>query len=101
METLTHYDPNTDIIHGAEPGTWAYMHEERHREQYERGVAQKADRLHMWLYYAAFIAGPVGAWTLGVFGWFVGVGMAMTPHILSLAYLELDAYIVGTWRWLR
>lgn len=98
---MTHYDPNTDTIHGAESGTWAYLHEERHREQYARGMAQRADQMHMWLYYAAFIAGPVGAWKLGEYGWFIGVGIAMTPHIMALAYLEADAYLVGTWRWMR
>lgn len=95
----TYYDPKTDEIHGAVPGSWAFCHEYRHREQYKGRWAHRADMLHVWLYYAAFIAGPVGAWWLGVYGWFVGVGLAMTPHIFSLMLLEADAYVVGTWRW--
>lgn len=100
MGLLTaYYDPLTDNIVGAVRGSYAWFHEQRHREQYERGVAQKADQLHVWLYYAAFLAGPVGAWFLGLWGWFVGVGMAFTPHVFALAFLELDAYVVGSYRW--
>lgn len=98
---MARYDPDTDTIHDAEPGTWSHEHELRHREQYAHGWARRADQLHIWLYYAAFIAGPVGAWHLGPYGWVVGVGLAMTPHVLALALLEADAYLVGSWRWLR
>lgn len=96
---MARYEPDTDTICGAEPRSWAYYHEIRHREQYKHGWARRADKLHIWMYYAAFIGGPAGAWNLGVYGWFVGIGIAMTPHILALALLEADAYVVGTWRY--
>ncbi len=96
---VVYYDPVSDRIVGAVPGSWAYAHEERHREQYRRGWAQRVDMLHMRLYYAAFVAGPVGWWVGGWRGWFLGVGVAMTPHIVGVGLLELDAYVVGSWEW--
>lgn len=98
---MAYYDPTTDSIVGADHGSYAYFHESRHREQYQRGVAEKVDSVNVICYYAAFISGPVGWYHLGVWGWFIGIGMAMTGPILGLAALELDAYIIGTWRWLR
>lgn len=93
------YNPTTDKIEGCEKGTYTYEHELRHREQYKNGSAIFTDRLHIVLYYLAFLNMPFGYMIAGWTGVFLSVGVFMLPHILSLLYLELDASIVGFVRW--
>lgn len=95
------YDPVKDEIVGAKVGSFAWFHESRHREQYVSGWAVRADILHIYCYYSAFFACVLGFFLLGYLGLLVGIGACMLPHVLSLALLELDAYVVGTFRWLR
>lgn len=96
-----YYDPVSDRIHGCEPGSYAWEHERRHREQYLRGKAELLDQLHVLCYYVSFLC-AIGGWIVaGPWGMIQGIGFAFLPHVLSLAYLEGDAYLVGFVRWRR
>ena len=98
---MAYYDPRNDKIVGAQCGSWAWYHERRHQKQYKRGVANRLDALNVFMYYAAFLAGPAGLIFGGVRGWFFGIGVPMTPVVLGLAALEFDAYVFGTIDWLK
>jgi len=95
----TYYDPISDTIHGAEPGTYAYAHEERHRQQYKKGKAALLDQLYVICYYASFICAVGGFIAGGPWGAVKGIGLAFVPHVISQLYLEGDAYIVGFLQW--
>lgn len=98
---MAHYDPRTDTIHGCEPGTYAYHHEMRHREQYKNGNAETLDKLYVICYYASFLC-AVGGWIVaGPWGMVQGIGLSFLPHVLSMAYLEADAYLFGWINWRR
>jgi Flp pilus assembly protein TadB len=98
---MPHYDPVTDEIADAAPGSFAWEHEQRHREQYRPGVLDSLARLHIACYYAAIIAAVALGAILGLSYALMGVGLGMLPHVAVLAYMEADAYLVGAWRWLR
>lgn len=95
-----YYDPLTDTIHGCREGSYAWFHEARHREQYKRGKAELLDQLYVICYYASFLC-AIGGWVFGGGPWGMvkGIGLAFLPHVLSQAYLEADAYLVGWWHW--
>lgn len=94
-----YYDPVTDTIHGCEPGTYAHFHELRHRDQYKRGKAALLDQLYVICYYASFLT-SIGGWIVGgPWGMIKGIGLAFLPHVISMAYLEADAYIMGWIAW--
>jgi hypothetical protein len=92
---VPHYDPVTDTIRDCEEGTFTYYHELRHREQYVSGLADKFDIMHIYLYYAAIIAGGVGLVFFDAFTMVFLIGVCMFPHVLACLYLEIDANIVG------
>lgn len=94
-----YYDPVTDTIHGCKPGSYAYAHEERHREQYKKGKAELLDKLYVISYYASFVCAVGGFIVKGPWGMVEGIGLAFLPHVISQLYLEADAYIVGLIRW--
>lgn len=94
-----YYDPISDSIHGCEPGSYAYAHEERHREQYKKGNAAKLDQLYVICYYASFICAVGGFLANGWPGMAEGIGLAFLPHVISQLYLEGDAYIMGYLKW--
>lgn len=99
----TYYDPKTDRIVGARRGTWAYAHELRHRWQFKRfpRLEDTITRVHLYCYHGSIIAGIVLGVLFGLAGVIAGVGMGMMAHVALNAALELDAYLVGTYYWLR
>ena len=98
---MAYYNPRTDKIMGCKRGSYAWEHENRHRDQYKKGIAHLVDNLHLVWYNIAFLTGSGGFVFDRWHGLFIGIGLAMFPHILGLAYLEGDAYLVGLYRWIR
>lgn len=90
-----YYDPKTDTIHNAEPGSYKWYHEDRHRHQYKKGKAEMLDSLYVICYYTSFIAAAGGFIVNGPWGMIEGIGFSFLPHVISMAYLEADAYIYG------
>lgn len=95
MALMSYYDPVEDKIHNCEPGSYAYAHEERHREQYRSGIATRLDKMSVWCYYCAIFAGFFGLVATGITGMIFGIGLCMFPMIVGNFGLEVDAYIVG------
>ena len=87
---FTWYDPNTDTINNAEPGTLAYFHEEGHRVQHKSGLLTT---FQMWSWYLM-----IGAiWFLA----FNQINYAQFFIIISvflITYLEVDAWIYAVKR---
>lgn len=100
---MAHYDPSTDTIHGADPGTWAYYHEARHQWQFKKypNLQELTAKVHIRSYYASIIASSILMLFYGWRGIIVGVGFGMLTHVLFILLMELDAYIMGTYQWLR
>lgn len=98
---MPYYDPVSDSIHGCEPGSYAWYHEDRHRQQYKRGKADLLDQLYVICYYASFLCAVGGFVVGGPWGSVKGIGLAFLPHVISQLYLEADAYLVGFIQWRR
>lgn len=96
--SLSYYDPATDKIVGCEPGSFNYYHEERHRQQYKTGWAEKVDILHIYLYYISFVFGLAALVFFGLKAMFLTIGIIMTPHIIGLGILEIDANIYAIYK---
>lgn len=99
---MAYYDPRTDKIVGATPGSYAYAHELRHRWQFKQfpKLEENVTKVHITSYYASIIASIALALLYGGKGVILGVGFGMLPHVLFTAIIELDAYAVGTAAWL-
>lgn len=98
-----YYDPSTDKIVGAVPGTWSYYHEEVHRRQYHRweGLDLILTKVHIRGYYAAIFSSILLTIVVGPVGIIYGVGMGMLPHVMIIALMEAEAYTMGTINYLR
>lgn len=104
-----YYDPRLDAIVGAERGSYAWEHEQRHREQYHSGIAQKVDVLQVWGYYcgmsplllSVFFIPWLGFSKALLLACLATIGLAYLPFTLGMVYLEADAYLVGWIRWRR
>lgn len=110
MQGNSYYDPKTDTIENAMPGTYAWEHEQRHREQYQKGIAQKVDKLQVFGYYCGmtvmlfgwihhFISGT--GWVVLGIGLLATIGLGYLPFTLGMVYLEADAHLMGWQRYRR
>lgn len=53
---LAYYDPSTDTIHNCKEGSFNWVHETRHKEQYKNKLIDKIDTYtHLFGYYLSFI----------------------------------------------
>lgn len=99
-----YYDPSTNMIYNAQRGTYAYWHERRHQEQFNKF------KFLIWLYTRgnSFMLNVVsGACVYAI----VQPQDAMTViTCVGLFYLtwgainvaiEMDAVIFGSWYWLK
>lgn len=93
--TLSYYDPIKDEIVGCKEDSYSYYHERRHQWQYKKGIADKIDIMHIYLYYLAIFSILPSLFFGGLFLMVVIIGILMTPYIIALLLLELDAYIIG------
>lgn len=100
-----YYNPETDRIYNATPYTYTWYHERRHQEQYTkvRGLSRLGTQLYIGAYSLSggiFIANLLA----GLVAWdivFSLIGFFWTPLVVLNSVLEIDAFIFGTYNWLK
>jgi len=88
-----HYDPETNTIHNCKKGSFAYFHEQRHKQQMENKIVY-------WIHYASHLFSFVFASFFITIGFFWGffkaglmlAGISIIPYITITAFLEMDAW---------
>jgi hypothetical protein len=78
------------------------MHEQRHREQFTHPIASKWwNTPYFWI----VLAGPILIY-IGIIGdiWkpaIYALGLVTIPHVIIVQIFEIDAWIVGTYRYIK
>lgn len=102
MNNTPYYDSKTDTIHNCSYGQYAWFHEKVHQRQHRRWnkLGQVIDTLSVVSYYISglLLLYYVLFWNNYVF---YLIGLAWTPLSAILLILELEAYVVGTFDWLK
>lgn len=97
-----YYDPNLDKINGCEKGSLAWFHEDRHREQFRNNIFNSiVNTTHILFYSVSFcilylgLAGGIFKESLTL------IGLISLPYLALLLLAEIDAWIMGIYRYLR
>lgn len=90
-----HYDPESDTIQGCEPGTFAYMHEHRHQQQFQYELIQLLDQFtHDFALGTAGAATAIGLLLNDLSFGLMLVGLWSLPYFALNWVLEIDATII-------
>lgn len=97
-----HYDPELDKIQGCREFSMAWFHEHRHREQVRiKPIRWIMNKLHI-LFYCLGIFFLLFGVTANIFKPAVYVtGIFAIPYLSALLLLEIDAIVVGLYRFLH